>query len=90
MGAPVQARALLSQIEEGRRKGWARPISCALAAPRDDALMTTPTRRESIEAHLTESQELDQETYEHLAETAGLLAEAEASFVRLAEAGWSA
>lgn len=52
--------------------------------------MTTPSRRESIEAHLTESQELDHETYEHLAETAGLLAEAEASFVRLAEHGWSA
>ena len=51
--------------------------------------MTTPTRRESIEANLTESQELDLETFEHLAETAGLLAEAEARFVRLAEHGWS-
>jgi hypothetical protein len=52
--------------------------------------MTTPDRRrESIEQHLTESQELDLETFEHLAETAGLLAEAEARFVRLAEHGWS-
>ena len=45
-------------------------------------------RGEAIETHLIQSQELDLDTYEHLAEAAGLIAEAEARYLRLAEPGW--
>jgi len=45
-------------------------------------------RRELIEEHLNRSQELDLDTWEHLAEAAGLIADAEARFIRLAEPAW--
>jgi hypothetical protein len=45
-------------------------------------------REKKIVMQLTQSQELDQDTYEHLAEAAGLIADAEAVFLRLAESAW--
>jgi hypothetical protein len=65
-----------------------RTKNCARDRLGETGCMPTPNRRESIERHLTESQELDHETYAHLAEAAGLLADAEARFLRLTEQGW--
>ena len=50
--------------------------------------MSTNNRGESIEQSLTQTQELDFDICEHLAEAAGLLSEAEAVFSRLAEPSW--